>query len=441
MRSEEFIKKLDDREYQVCVVGLGYVGGPVLQESAKHFATTGYDISIGKCLAARQAGVLISMKPESTVLVSKFIIVAVPTPLAEGSSSEPDYGPLESVADMLVNFMAPGTVVVFESTVDPGTTRRLVEAIRARKPSLSFTAGYSPERINPGDAQHVLNNTNKIISAEDPETLKIIKHVYGKIVANAKLHEAPSMEVAEAAKIVENIQRDVNIGLMNELAVGFANMGISIHDVIAAASTKWNFLPFKPGLVGGHCVSVDPYYLIKAFNRNNQVQSSNFWYGQAAAVMSSARQASENFPRFLAESAYELMRGLTTTPKVLVVGCTFKEDIDDIRNSKVFDFLTQLDIVFKHNVCVTVVDDMADPGHVLSEYKHSLYRTADLTLNNAENTKFDLVFVNVQHKAQLVPMSQLLIEQTKSSGWVMDYKGTVDAEFIQKNAGIRTWGI
>jgi UDP-N-acetyl-D-galactosamine dehydrogenase len=176
---------------------------------------------------------------------------------------------------------------------------------------------------------------------------------------------------------------------------------------------------------------VDPYYLIKSFKTD----------GQSAAVMSSARQASENFPRFLAESAYDLMRGLTATPKVLVVGCTFKEDIDDIRNSKVFDFLTQMDIVFKHNVYVTVVDDMADPGHVLGEYRHNLYRTSDLAKHKSESTKFDLVFVNVQHKAQVIPMNELLVEQTKSSGWVMDYKGTVDAEFIHKNAGIRTWGI
>lgn len=338
--------KLNSKEVKLAVVGLGYVGLPLALEFAKHFKVVGYDIK-EKNLDLLRRGVDPSgeLGPESFVnrdilytssmddlASANFFIVAVPTPIDK--YNKPDLKPLLSATEAVGKVLHKGDYVIYESTVYPGCTGEecvpLLESLSGLKYIEDFKVGYSPERINPGDAEHSLQNTVKIVSACDSESLDEIAVIYERVVA-AGVHRAPDIRVAEAAKIIENTQRDVNIALMNELSIIFNRLGINTFDVIKAAATKWNFVSYTPGLVGGHCIGVDPYYMVhKAAELKYHPQ-----------MIASGRFVNDSMGGYIAkQTVKKLLDGhLLTgeTPRVLIMGITYKENVSDIRNSKVVD--------------------------------------------------------------------------------------------------------
>jgi UDP-N-acetyl-D-galactosamine dehydrogenase len=341
---------LKNKEDRIAVVGLGYVGLPLAVHLAKYFSVIGYDADpkrvqelvsgydrtreIDKEDLVR-AKVTFTDDPKSLHL-SRFIIVAVPTPV--DSQNIPDLGLLVSASETAGKHLAPGSCVVYESTVYPGVTEEvcvpILEKTSGLKLGVDFTVGYSPERINPGDKTHTLDKIVKIVSGSDDETTRLLSSVYGK-VTEAGIHLASSIKVAEAAKVIENTQRDLNIALMNELAIIFQRMGINTNSVLEAAGTKWNFLPFRPGLVGGHCIGVDPYYL------TFKAQS----FGYYPEVILAGRRINDGMGKYVAERTVKtLMRAgkQIQGTKVAILGLTFKEDVPDIRNTKVMDIVKEL---------------------------------------------------------------------------------------------------
>ena len=368
---------------KVSVTGLGYVGLPVAVAFARHGAVTGYDhdpervaqLRAGEDRTGeielselRQPGLRVTDRADE-LRGSDFHIVTVPTPIDE--ANVPDLQPLLSAARTLgARALKPGDVVVFESTVYPGLTEEECVPAMEKESGLvcgsDFAVGYSPERINPGDRTHRLDSVRKVISASDPATLDIVERVYGSVV-KAGLHRAASIRVAEAAKVLENTQRDLNIALINEMALICHRRGIDPRDVLETAGTKWNFLPFRPGLVGGHCIGVDPFYLT---HKAMQI-------GYHPQVILAGRRVNDGMGRFVAgETIKRLMaRGLSGKPVVTILGATFKENVPDVRNTRVVDIVHELEAA---GIVVQVHDPLADAVEMQTHYGIALRSRAEL---------------------------------------------------------------
>jgi UDP-N-acetyl-D-galactosamine dehydrogenase len=361
------------RTRSIAVVGLGYVGLPIAVEFGKQVPVIGFDINKNKVDELRRGldrtgevseddlrSAQVQFTSEPTELKSAdFIIVAVPTPINE--SLQPDLRALRMCSETIGSNMSPGTIVVYESTVYPGVTEEvclpILEKKSGMKAGLDFKVGYSPERINPGDKEHTLAKIVKVVSAQDPESLEIVAETYGMVV-KAGIHRAASIKVAEAAKVIENTQRDLNIALMNELALIFHRLDIDTKAVLDAAGTKWNFLKFSPGLVGGHCIGVDPYYLTA------KAES----VGYHPQVILSGRRINNGMGKFVAEQTMKLLSQLSRSANELsvgVLGLTFKENVPDLRNSKVPDIIRELR---EYGVKVLVHDPLAEHEEAVAEY-------------------------------------------------------------------------
>jgi len=410
---------------KISVVGLGYVGLPVavafgtagtpvvafdinpdrIQDLRDHYDRTG-EVETGDL---RAAGLTFSDDP-TDLAAADFHIVTVPTPINDARL--PDLRPLLAASRTVGRVLKAGDIVVYESTVYPGATEEdcipVLEAESGLTFGRDFTVGYSPERINPGDKEHRFTTIKKVVSGSDPQTLQIVADVYASVVT-AGIHKAPSLKAAEAAKVIENTQRDLNIALMNELSLIFHRLGIDTHDVLDAAGTKWNFLRFTPGLVGGHCIGVDPYYLTHRAQRA----------GYHPEVILAGRRINDDMGAFIAR---EVVRHLLTarsggTPVVTVLGLTFKEDVPDIRNTRVVDIIGELQ---GFGVDVQVHDPVADPAEAVKEYGVTLTPAADLRPAHA-------VVLAVSHKAFRAgnwDMIKPLLAGGK--GMVADVKGVLD---------------
>jgi UDP-N-acetyl-D-galactosamine dehydrogenase len=358
---------------KIAVVGLGYVGLPLAVHLAAHFTVVGYDLKAER-IAELQAGRDRTLEVSETDLRKAairftddpaalsgcgLVIVAVPTPIDDHRI--PDLGPVRGASTAVGRNLAPGACVVFESTVYPGVTEEVCVPILQRESGLAlgtgFSVGYSPERINPGDRVHTVDKIVKIVSGSDAATLELLARVYGRIVA-AGIHRASSIRVAEAAKVIENTQRDINIALMNELAMIFHRMGIDTTEVLEAAGTKWNFLPFRPGLVGGHCIGVDPYYL--TFKAEA--------LGYHPEMILAGRRINDNMGKYVAERVVKMLISAgkqVRNARVAVLGLTFKEDVPDLRNTRVIDIIMEL---ADYGVQAVVHDPMASADEARRYY-------------------------------------------------------------------------
>jgi UDP-N-acetyl-D-glucosamine/UDP-N-acetyl-D-galactosamine dehydrogenase len=387
----------------IAVVGLGYVGAPLAVELGKHFEVIGFDTNpdriiqlkecfdhTGEIIKAEFADSQITYTIDPADLVTAdLIIVTVPTPV--GEANVPDLSAVKLATTMVGTFMKRDTTVVFESTVYPGVTEEICVPILERTSKFkwkeSFWVGYSPERINPGDRIHTLTSTTKIVAGDTTKTLDLLDSIYSKITTT---YRAVTIKVAEAAKVIENTQRDVNIALMNELSQIFTRLGVDTNDVIDAAASKWNFQAFRPGLVGGHCISVDPYYL------SHKAATQGF----IADVILSAREVNDSMAAFVASQLILLMarqRMLGDFAVVTIIGCTFKENVTDIRNSKVFAVMNQLK---KYNLILQLVDTHADAIEVKHEY--------DININPEPLHPADAVIVAVPHDDMVTDWDDIL---------------------------------
>ncbi|MGB5696772.1 MAG: nucleotide sugar dehydrogenase [Polyangiales bacterium] len=414
---------------RIAVVGLGYVGLPVAIAFARKFEhTVGFDVSEARVSSLRAnldwtGEVTADELRESTLKLTSdpsdlrgctFFIVAVPTPI--DTTRRPDLGPLLSATETVGSALAPGAVVVYESTVYPGVTEEQCGPLLARvsglRPSRDFTLGYSPERINPGDKRHTFDKIVKVVSGEDAATLERVARTYERVV-DAGVHRARSIKVAEAAKVIENTQRDVNIALMNELALIFDRLDIRTQDVLEAAETKWNFLPFKPGLVGGHCIGVDPYYLTAKAEA----------VGYHPEVILAGRRINDDMGRYVAQRTIKLLRKRDHAIKgarVGVLGLTFKENVPDLRNSRVPDIVDELR---EYGIDPIVHDPMASDEEALREYGIEL-RPFDAL------AELDAAILAVPHQQYLDRLDQI-VDGVRRGGLLIDVKSSLRAEHIR----------
>ena len=325
-------------KYKIAVIGLGYVGLPLAKSFSKHFHTIGYDVNhnLIDSLKSKELNSLNFSKTPSDLIDSNIYIVAVPTPV--NKDNIPDLRSLESATTLISNYINQNDIVIYESTVYPGVTEEfcipIIESITNFKLNIDFFCGYSPERISPGDNTKSVEDIVKVTSGSNKETADKIDNIYKKII-KAGTYKASSIKVAEASKVIENVQRDVNIALMNEFAMIFDKLNLSTKDVLEAAKTKWNFLDFKPGLVGGHCIGVDPYYLIHKSKKSGFIPN----------LMNTSRETNNYIPEFISyklNSIFEKNKKNISKTDVLILGYTFKENCEDIRNSKVLDIETKL---------------------------------------------------------------------------------------------------
>ncbi|MDD2419914.1 MAG: nucleotide sugar dehydrogenase [Bacteroidales bacterium] len=412
--------QLISKKIKLAVIGLGYVGLPLALEFAKHFSVIGYDIN-QRNLKLLQSKIDPSKEiPQESfhnrdihftsnseeLRDASFFVIAVPTPIDK--YNKPDLRPLLSATLTVANIIQPGDYVIYESTVYPGCTYEecvpLLERVSGLRVRRDFKVGYSPERINPGDAEHSLQDTIKIVSACDSESLETTAKVYESVVT-AGVHRAPDIRVAEAAKIIENTQRDVNIALMNELSILFNRMGINTYDVIQAAATKWNFVPYTPGLVGGHCIGVDPYYMVH--------KASELKYHPQ--MIASGRFVNDSMGGYIAKQTVKklLSNDLPLLrAKVLILGVTYKENVSDIRNSKVVDIVRELQ---SFRVAVDVVDPHADPHAVEEEYQ--------IKMLPKPGGKYHAVIVAVAHKDYVKMTENDFKELLDPKGLVVDLRG------------------
>ena len=414
---------------RIGVIGLGYVGLPLARLFSTKFPTVGYDRDAAR-VATLMAGHDATCEVPDDLLQAaiqehgfrcstdleairdcNFYVVAVPTPV--DANNHPDLRPLLGASETVGRVIAPGDVVVYESTVYPGVTEEeclpVIERVSGLKFNVDFFAGYSPERINPGDREHTVEKIKKVTSGSTPEIADLVDNVYNAVLVNGT-HRAPSIKVAEASKIIENSQRDVNIAFMNELAKIFNVMGIDTHDVIEAASSKWNFIKLSPGLVGGHCISVDPYYLIQ----KAQV------YGVLPRVMSSARRLNDGMGAYVAEQTIKAMNRkgvLVKDARILILGFTFKENCPDIRNTKVIDIIHTFQ---DYTQDITVFDPWADPERVRREYSTQV--TGILP-----EGPFDAVVLAVAHQEfKTLDVRKL----AREGGVVYDVKGVLPRNLV-----------
>jgi UDP-N-acetyl-D-galactosamine dehydrogenase len=413
-------QELIDKKAKLAVIGLGYVGLPIALEFARKVSVIGFDIS-SKRIEMMKQGVDPSNELEKEAFEgcdivftdsldvlreAKFLIVAVPTPVDE--HNVPDLNPVLRASETVGKVIKKGDYVVFESTVYPGCTEEdclpVIEKLSGLKNITDFKLGYSPERINPGDKQHTLATIVKVVSGCDAESLDEIAKTY-ELVVKAGVHRASSIKVAEAAKIIENTQRDLNIALMNELSVIFDKMNINTYEVLEAAGTKWNFLKFQPGLVGGHCIGVDPYYLTYKAKE----------LGYHSEVILAGRNINDNMGKYVAKKVIQHIiknNGDIKSAKVLVKGATFKEDVSDIRNSKVSDVVNALKEFY---VNVEVEDPHADSDELMHEYGFGLVdKIAD---------DYDAVIIPVPHRKYKDLDENYFASITKQHGLIADLKG------------------
>ena len=424
-------------ETVVAIVGLGYVGLPLAVEFGKRFRTIGFDISARRIEALRRgADATGEATPEALRLAKRleltsdpaalasadFVIVAVPTPV--NAAHQPELGPLLGASETVGRHMKRGAVAIYESTVYPGATEDVCVPILERCSGLKwkhdFHVGYSPERINPGDRERTLPRITKVVSGDDQATLEKLAALYAAVVS-AGVHKVSSIRVAEAAKVIENTQRDLNIALMNELAMIFDRLGLDTLEVLEAAGTKWNFLPFRPGLVGGHCIGVDPYYL------THKAES----IGYHPQVILAGRRINDGMGKFVAEKTVKLMSrsgNPVAGATVSVLGLTFKEDCPDIRNTRVIDLIAELR---NYGVKVLVHDPLADPAEAHAEYGVTLSDWGELP-------RADAIVFAVAHRQYLGWPIEKLLEKVKPGGVVVDVKSKLDRAALGAN-GISFW--
>ncbi len=422
---------------KIGVIGLGYVGLPVAVALAEKMTdVVGFDISqrrvaelrngndrTGEIENARLHACPLRISADVRDLANRtFFIVTVPTPI--DASRQPDLGPIRSACQLIGEKLKRGAIVVFESTVYPGVTEDicgpLLEKISGLKHGIDFALGYSPERINPGDKEHRLETITKIVAADSPEALERVKAVYGAII-DAGLHVAPTIKVAEAAKVIENTQRDLNVALMNELSVILDRMGVSTKAVLDAAGTKWNFLRFSPGLVGGHCIGVDPYYLTHASEQ----------LGYRPEVILAGRRINDDMGRHVARKAIKMLikRGRNVqAARVAVLGLTFKEDVPDLRNSKVPDILEEL---ADYGIATSIHDPLADPAEAKHEYGVTLTAPEELA-------DVDVLILAVNHRNYLDNIDAL-VGCLRPDGVFIDLKAAVDPARVPE--GIAYWSL
>ncbi|MCD8914591.1 nucleotide sugar dehydrogenase [Staphylococcus simulans] len=418
---------------KIAVVGLGYVGLPVAVAFGKQNSVIGFDIN-AKRIEQLQDNIDVTnevttedLKQTDIQFTDKledlsqadFIIVAVPTPINE--HNQPDLTPLIKASETVGKALKKGTIVVFESTVYPGATEEdcvpVLEKFSGLKNGEDFFVGYSPERINPGDKTHTFETIMKVVSGQTPEVLDIVADVYGSVV-KAGIHKASSIKVAEAAKVIENTQRDVNIALMNEIALIFEKAGIDTNEVLAAAGTKWNFLNFKPGLVGGHCIGVDPYYL------THKAQE----LGHHPEVILAGRRINDNMSKYVGASIVKqlLKKGIDVSNlTVNLLGLTFKENCPDLRNTKVIDIVNELE---DFGITVNVSDVEADRESSLSLYQVDLVKESDLPKSEA------IVFA-VPHK-EYVENKQHYLDKLTDNGIVFDIKGVINKSDLKETQSL-----
>ncbi|BAH17382.1 nucleotide sugar dehydrogenase [Macrococcoides caseolyticum] len=418
---------------KIAVVGLGYVGLPVAAAFGKLHEVIGFDINESRIQELKDgydrtnevksedlAATKINFTSNKSDLAkADFIIVAVPTPI--NKNNQPDLTPLIKASETVGSAMEKGTIVVYESTVYPGATREdcvpVLEQFSGLKCGEDFFVGYSPERINPGDKVHTFETITKVVSGQTPEVLEIVADVYGSVV-KAGVHKAPTIEVAEAAKVIENTQRDINIALMNELALIFDKAGINTKDVLEAAGTKWNFLKFTPGLVGGHCIGVDPYYL------THKAQE----LGHHPEVILSGRRINDGMSKYIASKIVKemLSKGLTVNKSnVNVLGLTFKENCPDLRNTKVIDIIRELE---EYGITVNVHDAKADKEEAKKFYNIELKEVNELP-------ETDLVLFAVSHN-EYIQNKEEFLKKLSNNGIVFDIKGIINKEDTSNNQTI-----
>lgn len=416
-------------DIKICVIGLGYVGLPLARLFSTKYKTVGFDMNAKRC-EALMAGHDATLEVSDELLQDainnhgfkctadieeirdcNFYVVAVPTPVDEHNN--PDLTPLYGASTTVGKVINKGDIVVYESTVYPGVTEDecipVVEKVSGLKFNVDFFAGYSPERINPGDKLHTVEKIKKVTSGSTPEIGKIVDNVYSSVIT-AGTHLAPTMKVAEAAKVIENSQRDINIAFVNELSKIFTKMGIDTNDVLEAASTKWNFLPFKPGLVGGHCIGVDPYYLAQCA----------MTYGYNPEIILAGRRMNDSMGAYVADQTIKLMlkKGIQVlNSNILILGFTFKENCPDCRNTKVADIVKALN---EYNLNIDIYDPWASPAIAKHEY------SIDIT-NELPTSKYDAVILAVSHKE----FAELDVKGFgKENHVIFDVKGFLDKEIV-----------
>jgi UDP-N-acetyl-D-galactosamine dehydrogenase len=427
-----------DKQQTIAIVGLGYVGLPLAVEFGKILPTIGFDLSAEKVEAYRrhidltgevstkdlQAAKQLQCYTDPKVLKdADFIIIAVPTPL--GAGNQPDFEFLIKSSEVVGKHLKGGVVVVYESTVYPGATEELcipvLEKCSGLKWKKDFWVGYSPERINPGDKKRTVTKIVKMVSGDTPVTLNKVAEIYGSIIS-AGVYKASSIRVAEAAKVIENTQRDLNIALINEFAIIFNLAGIDTQEVLKAASTKWNFSPYRPGLVGGHCIGVDPYYL----SHKAEI------LGYHPELILAGRRINNGMATYIAQQTIKQMIDNNTNikgAKVIVLGFTFKENCSDLRNSKVADLVEDLQ---GFGCEVYVHDPLAEPEQALNEYNVTLSKWDQLPNNS------DAIVAAVSHSEYMIQPVSSLLAPLKPGGVFIDVKSAYTPESI-KSTGARLW--
>ena len=417
------------KETRICVIGLGYVGLPLARLFSTKYQTVGFDMNQSR-VDALMAGHDATGEVADNLLLDailnhgfqcttsledikncNFYIVAVPTPVDQ--DKKPDLTPLLKASETVGKVISKGDVVVYESTVYPGVTEDecipVVERTSGLKLNVDFYAGYSPERINPGDKLHTVEQIKKVTSGSTPEIGNYINEVYASVIT-AGTHLAPSIKVAEAAKVIENSQRDINIAFVNELSKIFSKMGIDTHDVLEAAGTKWNFLSFRPGLVGGHCIGVDPYYLAQCAQRK----------GYNPEIILAGRRMNDSMGEYVATETIKHMLKKeiqVVGSKVLILGFTFKENCPDVRNTKVIDIYRALE---EYHIALTVCDPLADPAIAKREYGIDI-------VNEWPDEKYDAVVLAVAHQ-QFEGLDVLSLLKEKHV--IFDVKGMLDRDMV-----------
>ena len=421
----------------VAVVGLGYVGLPLAVEFGKKRQTIGYDLSGSKVESYRQwidptgevssddlkaAAQLVVTTDPAELAQADYMVIAVPTPV--DLAHQPDFGPLISASESVGKHMKRGAIVIYESTVYPGATEEIcipvLEKYSGMKWKEDFHVGFSPERINPGDKQHTLTSILKVVSGDDEDTLEKIASLYEDIIT-AGVYRASGIKVAEAAKVIENTQRDLNIALMNELAIIFDKLGIDTMEVLKAAGTKWNFLPFRPGLVGGHCIGVDPYYLTHKAEM----------IGYIPQVILAGRRINDSIAKFVAEQTIKHIIKANMNVRgaqVNVLGLSFKENCPDLRNSKVADLINELK---SYGIDIHVHDPVADPDEARHEYGLELESWEELP-------RADAVIVAVSHSQFMERSLAEFQSKITANGCFIDVKSQFDPAAF-RNAGFSVW--
>ncbi|MDC0225490.1 nucleotide sugar dehydrogenase [Gammaproteobacteria bacterium] len=425
-------------KHTIAIVGLGYVGLPLALEFGKKYKTIGFDLHEEKIAGYKNHidptgeissaqlksvdGIIFTSDPE-LLNTADFIIVAVPTPVDDGKI--PDFRPLENASITVGKNMKKGVTVVFESTVYPGATEEICIPLLERESGMiwknDFNVGYSPERVNPGDTVQTLTKIIKVVAGDNLVTQKKLTELYGEII-EAGIHTASSIKVAEASKVIENTQRDLNIALINELAIIFNKLGIDTTEVLEAAGTKWNFLPFRPGLVGGHCIGVDPYYL------TYKAES----LGYHPEVILAGRRINDSMGAYIAEMTLQNMviqGGYNKGDNVIILGLTFKEDCSDLRNSKVVDLISRLK---KYGLNVAVHDPIADSNHSIKEYGIKLTDWDSLPKDA------NAIIAAVSHKEYLEMPIDDILSFLKPKSVFTDVKSAFDEDSIRK-AGHSVW--